>query len=219
MNRKAAALVFIWMFCLSAAPRAQAPKAAAPNAEAIIVSLYKRTSELQKYKLMFDYVEAKNEKSKGASRTCEFWYAGPDLIRLAVREGDDKGSKVVYNAKKNDKAVKVKQLFIAISLKKTDPRLAGFFVSDWLSDLNDVKKFTAGAKPKLGGEDKIKGRAGYKVEFTGLKGEFDKVLLWIDEKDSVLLQYEYYSGGVFKQRKTWYDYDLNPAITDADFKI
>jgi len=205
-----------------AAPKAPAAKkAAAPKADAIVDSLFKKTAELKTYKFFFDYFVPKTDKVKGESRTCDFWYSGPGYLRLVVTDGDDKGSQVVYNEEKNDKAVKAKQSYmpIAISVKKNDPRLEGFFVSDWNSDVKEIKKFTSGAKPILAGEEKIKDRVGYKVVFDGLKGEFDKVIIWIDKKDSVLLQYEYYLGGPLKQRKTWYNYDLNPAITNADFKI
>jgi outer membrane lipoprotein-sorting protein len=224
-------LTFAGLLCFVTATGAFAQKAitkketpkkeASPNAISIVDSLYKRTGELKKYKFLFDYLETKSEKSKGESRTCDYWYAGPDFLRLVVLEGDDKGSQVVYNAKKNDKAVKAKQSFmpIAISVKKTDPRLVGFFVSDWASDLKDVKKFAGDAKPKLDGEGKIKDRLGYKIVYTDLKGEFDKVIIWVDKKENVLLQYEYYKDGTMKQRKTWHDFDLNPTITDEDFKI
>ena len=221
MKTKAKAAAFIGMLCLFTASHALSQKTASPSADAVMDSLYRKTAELQKYTFLFDYLKTKTDKEKGESRTCEYWYAGHDFLRLIVRTGDDKGSKVVYNAKRNKRGVKAKSSFmpIAISVGKDDSRLRGFFASDWNSDLGDVKKFTAGAKPKLDGESKIKDRDSYKIEFTGLKGEFDKVLLWVDKKDSVLLQYEYYSSGALKQRKTWYDYNLNPQITEDDFKI
>jgi outer membrane lipoprotein-sorting protein len=191
-----------------------------PTGEAVFDSLSKRTVALQKYKLTFDFMKAKTEKTKGENRTCEFRFAGPDLIYLAVIEGDDKGSKVAYNGNKNKKAVRAKQSFMPfpISVGRDDPRLGGFFESDWNSDLTEIKKFAGAAKPVFMGESKIKDRGAYKIEFSGLKGEFDKIDLWADKKDNLLLQYEYYAGGELQQRKTWYDITLDAPLTEADFK-
>ncbi len=205
---------FSWTLSSSAAEKA-------PDAAAIFDSMFKKIETVKNYKLTFDYEETKTEKSKGTSRVCDFWFVEPNLIKMVIVDGDDKGSKVAYNGIKNNKAVKAKQSFmpLPISVKKTDPRLVGFFVSDWKSDLNDIKSKVGAVKPKLAGQGKIKDRDSNKIEFDGLKGEFDKILLWVDKKDSVLLRYEYYSKGTMKQRKTWHDFDLNAKLTEEDFKL
>jgi len=212
----AAVAVFFssWTICVSAADKA-------PDASAVFDSMYKKIDTVKNYKLTFDYEETKTEKSKGTSRVCDFWFVEPDLIKMVIVDGDDKGSKVAYNGIKNDKAVRAKQSFmpLPISVKKNDPRLAGFFVSDWKSELIDIKKKVGAVKPKSAGEGKIKDRLAYKIVFDGLKGEFDKIILWVDKKDSVLLQYEYYLNGTMKQRKTWHDIDLDAKLTEEDFKL
>ncbi len=232
MMKRVATVVLMCAFAATAAmaapPAKKAPakkaaapaaKQAGPTADAVFASLYKRIETLNKYTFIFDYTEVKKDKTE--ARTCEFKYAGPEFIYLSVTDGDNKGSQVVYNAKKNKKAVRAKQSFMpmAISVGKDDPRLAGVFVTDWNSDLIAIKKMIAGAKPVMVGSDKIKGRDAYKIEFTGLKGDFNKIDLWIDKKENLLLQYEYFKNNEFSQRKTWYGFKLDAPLTDDDFKL
>jgi outer membrane lipoprotein-sorting protein len=219
LSMAAVIVICVAIPCLSQS-QAAAP-AAAPTATEIFNSLLKQSDALTQYHLLFEYNVMGVGKSKKESRVCEFWYIEPDMRRLDVIDGDDKGNKVIYNGKQNKKAVRAKQPFlpVPISVDRKDPRLAGFFSSDWKADVGEIKGFTAGATPELVGGSKVKDREAWKIEFKNLKGEYDRVVLWVDKKDKVLLQYEYYTGKDLFSRKTWYDYTLDAKLKPADFKF
>ncbi|HOX29042.1 MAG TPA: hypothetical protein PLQ76_07820 [bacterium] len=189
--------------------------------EMLLASLYKRAESLSNYSFTFDYKEYIEKDKKYSERTCMFWYVKPDLIKMNVTAGDDKGSKVAYNGikKKNQVKAKASYMPIPITVKKTDPRLEGFFLSDWKSDAVSIKKLIGDGKPVAGKDAKIKGKNAKSIEFKGLKGEFDRIILWIGVEDPVLLQYEYYKASKLIQKKTWYDINTSAGLTEEDFKI
>ena len=196
-----------------------------PTASEVFDALVKRADTLKQYKLTFDYLKAHPEsgknKAKTESRKCMYWYIAPDVMRLDVVDGDDKGSKVVYNGKVKKSHVRAKQGIIpAIWVGKDDPRLAGFFKSDWKSDVMEIKDEVGGVAPKMAGAEKVAGRDAWKIEFSGLKNpEFDKMTLWVDKKESVLLQYERRKGGAVFEKKTWSEIEIDAKLGPADFKI
>jgi outer membrane lipoprotein-sorting protein len=196
-----------------------------PTASEIFDALAKRADSLKKYKLTFDYFKAHPESGKGKARTesrkCMYWYIAPDVMRLDVVDGDDKGSKVVYNGKVKKSHVRAKQgLIPAIWVGKDDPRLAGFFKSDWKSDVMEIKEEVGEVAPAMSGSEKIAGRDAWKIDFSGIKNpEFDKMTLWVDKKESVLLQYERRKGGAVVEKKTWSDIEIDVKLGPEDFKI
>lgn len=214
-------LIFSFVFVSLAIPCTAADSPDTPTAVEIYASMFERYKTVKQYHHFFDYEETGMADGEKQNRVCEFWYVEPDVIRLDVISGDDKGSKVVYNGKKNDKTVYAKQplMPVAIPLGKNDPRLGGFMTSNWKSDLNELKQLTGDAVPEFVGGSKVKDRPAWKIEFKNLKGKYNRIILWIDKEQKLLVQYEYYAGDELFARKTWYDFDLETKLGPKDFKI
>jgi len=186
--------------------------------EAVFQEMFKAYEKLKDYKVQFEYVERKGKKDE--VRVCDFWFMKPDYQRLKVLKGEDAGSSVAYNPTKNRKRVAVKQGFIPVpgGLAKDDERLEGFFDSSWKSDMDEIYRLTRGGIPRLAGSEKLGDRTAYIMEFTRNKEDYTKIKVWIDKKDFLLLQYEYYKSGEFNSRKTWGNIVVDSGLRPDDFK-
>ncbi|MFC1474576.1 outer membrane lipoprotein carrier protein LolA [bacterium] len=194
----------------------------APDAKKLYDGLSERIKNIKSYRLIFEYTEYIPKKKTEEWRKCEFWFMGRDFMRLEVLDGVDKGSKVAYNVKrkKNKAYAKAGYMPLAIPIAKDDERIEGFFKSDWESDLKSMAEKTKDAEFSLAGEEKIKGRDAYKIEISisDEEAEHDRILLWIDKKESILLQYENYKDEKFADRKTWYEIELDVEMNPKSFK-
>jgi len=204
---------------LFAGNAALAQESKTPDAKKVFNGLNDKIKSLKSYKLIFEYTEYLTDKKKEEWRKCEFWFMGRDFMRLEVLDGTDKGSKVAYNAKRSkDKAhAKAGYMPFPIAVSKDDERLSGFFESDWESDIKGIAGDAKDGSFSYAGEEDIKGRTAHKIEITPKKAEYSKILLWIDKKDSILLQYENFKDGKFNSRKTFYNIELNPDMNPKTF--
>jgi len=215
--------LLVFAVLASLAVQAQEEEEKAPDAKEIFDSMVKKTATLDSYSVIFEYEEPETEKREKTWRKCDFWYmGGGDFLRFEVLDGQDKGSRVAYNAKRNEKKVYAKQgmMPIAIPLSVNDKRLEGFFESDWQSEVDDITGWAEDAEFTYLGEDVIMEHKAYKIQIipSDKEAEYDRIILWIDEEDDVLLQYEYYNGDQLDSRKTWYDYKLDRKFNPKDFK-
>ena len=213
-----ASAALLLVFCAAFTLRVSA--ADAPNAKAIFDEAVKAADTNTAYKFIFEYEEPAREDKKKEWRKCEFWFKTRDFMRLAVLDGDDKGAKVAINAKRSKTSAYAKASYmpVALPIKLDDERLSGFLKSDWKSDFGEISKITKGGVFTLDGSDKIKERDAYKIEVKTKDEKFDKVILFIDKKDKLILKYEYYIKGKLHSSKTWYDIQLNPEMSEKSFK-
>ncbi|HOO56052.1 MAG TPA: hypothetical protein PLN69_04465 [bacterium] len=193
-----------------------------PSAEDLVGSMLTRYDTIKNYKVAVDQQNLNEKTKEPEQRTCNFWAnMEPYALRLEVVDGSDKGSVVVFNKKRNAKAVRAKQSFmpVAISVSKDDPRLKGFTESNWETDAKNVIKNTGEAKPVLKGGSKSKDRAAWKITYENVKGDYDNIQIWVDKEEKVMLQFEYYKNGKLIERKTWYDFEINTKLDQKLFKL
>ena len=191
--------VFLFIGCNCAVFAGE--EAREPSAEAILEGMITQVDKIKSYKLFFEYLEperkfmekGKEKVRKKEWRKCEFWFKGRDFIRLAVLEGDNSGNKVAFNAKKSTTKVyaKPKGMPMALPLSVDDKRLKGFFKSDWKSDLGEIAEMVEGGKFSYEGTEKLNELEADKIVILPEESSFDRIILWADKKDKVLLQYEY----------------------------
>ncbi len=221
-----AGVALFYMICTLAVAAEDKPGDAAPDAAKILAGLQTGLKDVDSYKVLFTYNKAATGKDDKEFRVCEFWFMKGDFRRLEVVDGDEKGSKVAYNPEKSTKKVAAKASYMPfpITLKKDDRRLAGFFKSDWQADIDEILEFSEGADLSYGGTEEIEGRKAYKIVILPKAAalpedrKLDKIILWIGEKENLLLKYEYYEGDKLVEDKTWSEIRLNAKLTARDFK-
>lgn len=195
--------------------------AAAPavKPEKLLSDAVAAEAKLKDYHLMFRYMEL-NDKGKAEEATYEFWFMKPKYIKMNVEAGANKGVKLAYNPDKDPDRIRIKRGIIPLpSMSTKDKQLKGFMESSWGADLADVQNMTKGGKFKLRGTEKIEGRDANVIEVaTAPNSKFSKIVIWLDKKNSMFLQYEYYDGTVLKQKKTWFNIETDKGLKSEDFK-
>lgn len=208
------------VLALGAMWTAPAAAAAKPDANKIFQDMLKQSLKLKDYSFRFDHTEIDPKTKKEKITVADFWWKEPDFRKLAVIDGQHKGSIVVYNPDKSKTKVFGKQGGVEIpgGMPKNTAMVAPFFKVGWQNDLIELKKLTRGGKFALGGEEKIKDRAAWKITVTGAQDAFDKIIIWVDKKDSVLLKHEYYKQGKLDNRSIIYNIKINTGLKPAEFK-
>jgi outer membrane lipoprotein-sorting protein len=208
--------------CLAAvfAISATAAAAAKPDAQKLFQEMLKQSLNLKDYTFKFDHKEINPKTKKEDATSCEFWWKTPDYRKLIVHQGQHKGSVVVYNPDKSKTKVFGKQAGVEIpgGMPKDAKMVEPFFKVGWQNDMIALKKSTREGKFALSGEDKVRGRKAWKITVTGAKDEYDKVVIWIDQKDKVLLKHEYYKSGKFDSSTEIYDIKINADLKTDVFK-
>lgn len=209
-------------FVAFAAHRSIAEKEKKPDPRKIFDAAAKKVDTLDDYYFEFESVEMDTKTKKNVSTIVQFWWMKPDFRKLAVLEGNHKGSVAVYNPKKNAKRVFGKQNGVAIpgGVPKESDMVKEFFLVGWQNDFENLKKATNKGKFKLDGVEAVKEtKEAYKITVDKPKSEFSKVVIWIDKKTGVLVKHEYYKQNKFHKSVTLYDIKVNAGLKDKDFAI
>lgn len=188
----------------------------APDAATIFNDMVKNTAGLKTYTFSFEFENVSGKKKEW--RKCSFMFKTRDFMRLEVLDGDDKGGKVAYNVKISKDKVSAQKGFLKIPLSVDDERMKGFFSSDWNSDTKEIAELAKDATFTLNGPEKIGERDTTKITINTKSGKYDKIELWIDAKEKLLIRYKYYEKGKYHSQKTYYDINLKAVLKDEDFK-
>lgn len=210
------------MLCLAVLFAATSLCAAAdkPAPDKIFQEMLKQSLKLKDYTFSFDHSEINAKTKKEEHTVCEFLWKEPDYRKLTVNEGQHKGSIVVYNPDKSKTKVFGKQggMEIPGGMPKDTKMVEPFFKVGWQNDLMELKKLTREGKFTLDGEDTVKGRKAWKITVTGAKDKYDKIIIWVDQKEKVLVRHEYYIKGKFDSGTVIYDIKVNPGLKADVFK-
>lgn len=211
---KKAALVISILFTMCFAVMVSAEDA--PDAATIFNDMVKNTAGLKTYTFSFEYENVSGKKREW--RQCSFMFNTRDFMRLEVLDGDDKGGKVAYNVTVAKDKVTAQKGFLKLKLSVDDERMQGFLASDWNSDTKEISELAKGAAFTNNGPEKIGDRNTTKITIITKSGKYDKIELWIDAKEKLLIQYKYYEKGKYHSSKTYYDINMKPTLKNDDFK-
>lgn len=212
MKKVLFAVTVVFTMCLSLTLIAQEKK----DAPTIFNDMVKNVESLKSYSLTFEYENVSGKKKEW--RICDFMFKTRDFMRLEVKDGDDKGGKVAFNAPISKDKVAVKKGFIKVNLSVDDERMQGFFESDMNSDAKELVELTKGGTFTLDGNEKVADRDTAKITIKTKSDKYDKIELWIDEKDNLLIKYKYYEKGKYHSSKTYSNINLKADLKDEDFK-
>ena len=208
-------------FCLAALA---SPHLAAEKKKNKAVSMFlaaaEKTAQLKDYHVMFLYTEYDPKEKKNKTRTCEFWWKEPGLRKLIVHEGENSGSVVSFNPKKNKKKVFGKKNGISIpgGLPANNPLVAPFFEVGWQNDFKNLKSLAKDGAFSLAGEEKIRGKDAVKIKISLKEGEYNGIIVWLDKEDGWLLKHEYYKDNKFDHSTEFYGVEVDTELKDSTFE-
>lgn len=212
MKKALFAAMMICAMCLSLSAIAEEKK----DAQTIFNEMAKNVEGLKSYSLTFEYENVSGKKREW--RICDFMFKTRDFMRLEVKDGDDKGGKVAFNAKDTKEKVSVKKGIISLKLSVDDERMQGFMKSDLNSDVKELIELTKGGTFSLNGPEKAGGKDTSKITIVSKSGKYDKIELWIDTANNILIKYKYYEKGKYHSSKTYTNINLKADLKDDDFK-
>ena len=205
------ALIVGWMV-----PKGQASSALSP--QELVAGMRRRFEELKDYQCEMINTKYKNGQPKSESNN--YYFKKPQLIRLEVTSGKDKGAIAVYNKKGKVRAHAggILGLF-TITMEPNDKRLqdddGSTFVDSHLgSTIKDIESIIAGTKATVTEIDR--GKRLYQLEID--RGD-KRDLILIDPQLMLPIEWQSLRGGRPDSKTEWKNLRIDLGLSDSLFEL
>ena len=188
------------------------------TAKDIIAALRKRLTSLQDYQHQNVYV--RNRNGKNVSEGYNYFFKKPNLIRVEVTDGKDKGSLVILTAsgKVRAKAGGLLGLF-TVTMEPNDKRLQnedGFTIAD-----SGFQKIIKEMEMRLAGNSSTVVEVNREKKIYQLlieRGPFHEQIL-VDLQTNLPIEWLTTQNGQFYGKSEWKNWQVNSGLPDSLFQL
>ncbi len=192
--------------------------AAAPAAGEMIKRMQTRAKGLKSYSIEWSY-DGRNEKTGKVKPTEKYKldFLVPDLRRMTVVQKDfaSNGAVIIYNPAV-DKMVVAKKFLLTRKFALNDKEIDGYFDTDLASITAKVSAAFAGSTAPTSKETTFDGKKVIQVSFKP-KAKYTQVNLWIDAKDNMPRQIEFWDAKGLQDRRHFTAYSF-ASFKPEEFK-
>lgn len=190
-----------------------------PNTKEILTALHSRLDSLQDYQYQNIYI--RNRNGTKTTEGYNYFFKKPNLIRVEVTDGKDKGSLAILTAKGKVRARAGGILgLITVTLEPTDKRLQnedGFTIAD--SGLQKIiKEIEARLTSDSSSTVAVVNREKKLYQLQIDRGSFTEKIL-IDMQAKLPIEWQTTQNGQFYAQIYWNNWRVNGGLLDSLFEL